>query len=288
MESPQNLKINVDEVLRARMPRLRRWMPRWLVGWLERLICQDKMNEMLRVAGDSRGADFCSKVLDHLDVKTDFKGVEHMPDVNDRRVLIVCNHPLGGLDGIALIDFVTRYYGVEPYFIVNDLLMAIEPLRDIFVPINKHGAQSRSAVAAVEQAFASDRPLIIFPAGLCSRRGKGGVVADLQWQKSFVARAESAGRTIIPIYFDGENSSFFYKFAKFRTRLGIKLNIEMVRLPREVFRARGSRFAVYVGESIAPSAITREGETRQQTADRLRLLVYSLRDNAIRNGREDN
>lgn len=272
----QPMKIDVDAVLAERLPKVRRWLPRWLVRRLERMICQDQMNALLADAAGMTGSQFCASVMRHLDVAITVEGESRLPSVDDRRVLFICNHPLGGLDGIALIDFVACRYGVEPLFIVNDLLLAIEPLRDVFVPIKKYGNQSKDAALNIDAAFESDRPLIIFPAGLVSRRGKKGVIADLQWQKMFVNKAVKSRRTIVPLFFDGKNSPFFYKFAKFRTRLGLKFNIEMVRLPKEVFRAAGSRFTVYVGDPIPPEAILAPGESPRQAADRLRNVVYSL------------
>ncbi len=279
MQNNQPLNINIDSVLRQRAPGVRRWMPRWLVHRLEKLICQDEMNEMLRVAGSRRGSQFCRSVLNHLNISITIKGYEKLPSVNNTKVLFICNHPLGGLDGIALIDTVANLYGVEPLFIVNDLLMAIEPLRDNFVPINKHGSQSRDAARAVDEAFTSSRPVIIFPAGLVSRRQRRGVIADLQWQKMFVNKAKMSSRSIIPLYFTGQNSSFFYKFAKLRTSLGLKFNIEMVRLPREVFRATGSHFEILVGDTVTPDKIQLPGESVRDAADRLRNIVYDLPNN---------
>lgn len=270
------IKIDVESVLRDRLGKGFRFVPRAVVRWLKRTVCQDQLNEMLEVNRGRRGAEFCRGVLSHLDVKVDIEGVEKLPPADNRRVVFVSNHPLGGLDGMALIDFVERRYGVAPKFIVNDLLMAIKPLGDVFVPINKHGAQSREAARNVDEAFAGDSPLIIFPAGLCSRRQKKGVVADLQWKKSFVNKAKQSRRDVIPLHFCGENSPFFYKFAKWRKRLGIKFNIEMVYLPREVFLSRGKRFKIVIGDAVRWSDLA-TGRDAQATADTLRETVYSLK-----------
>ena len=208
-EKKRPLEINIGEVLRQRLPRYSRMIPRCVVRSLERTVCQDELNRLLRENFPRRGADFCRGVLDDLGVKVRFHNTGNLPPKEHKRVLFVSNHPLGGLDGMALIDFVRDYYGVEPRFIVNDLLTAIEPLSDTFIPVNKHGAQSRQAIEALDEAFASDVPLLMFPAGLVSRRGKKGVVADLEWQKMFVTKARRYARDIIPLHFYGENSSFF-------------------------------------------------------------------------------
>ena len=268
------LEINVEEVIRQRLPRYNRFIPRCLIRRLERTICQDELNKLLRDNFPKRDAEFCRGVINDLKVSVNFFNIENIPPIEQSRVLFVSNHPLGGLDGIALIDFVERHYGIAPQFIVNDLLSAIEPLSDTFIPINKHGAQSRKAVEVLDNAFASDRPLIMFPAGLVSRRGKKGVIADLQWQKMFIAKAKEYKRDIIPLHFYGENSSFFYKFAKFRQRIGLKFNIEMIYLPREVFRSKGKSFDVVVGTPISFSSL--DDMPPMQKAQQIRQLIYSL------------
>lgn len=273
-EIKRPLEINVGEVLRQRLPRYYRFIPRGMVRWLERTVCQDGLNRLLRDNFPKRDADFCRGVLDDLDVTVNYHNIENLPPRELTRVLFVSNHPLGGLDGMALIDFVRSYYGVAPKFIVNDLLAAVEPLSDTFLPVNKHGAQSRQAIRALDDAFASDAPLLMFPAGLVSRRGKKGVVADLEWQKMFVTKARQSGRDIIPLHFYGENSSFFYKFAKFRRRLGLKFNIEMIYLPREVFRASGKTFDVVIGKPISHTSL--DNMPPMQKAQQIRQLVYDL------------
>lgn len=268
------LEINVGEVLRQRIPRYWRFIPRRLVHWLERTVCQDELNRLLRDNFPRRDADFCRSVLDDLGVTVNFHNLDNLPPKEQTRVLFVSNHPLGGLDGMALIDFVRTYYGVAPRFVVNDLLNAVEPLSDTFIPVNKHGAQSREAIRRLDDAFASDAPLLMFPAGLVSRRGKKGVVADLEWQKMFVAKARQYGRDIIPLHFYGENSSFFYKFAKFRRRIGLKFNIEMIYLPREVFRSKGKTFDVVVGKPIPHASLDDMPSARK--AQQIRQMVYEL------------
>lgn len=272
---PMPMRIDVAKVIEERVPRkYRRWIPKWLIRWLERTICQDQLNEMLRVNAGKEGSEFCRGVLDHLEINLAIHG--QLPDPDDKRVMIVSNHPLGGLDGMALIMAVADHYGVEPLFVVNDLLMAVEPLRPVFVPVNKHGRQSRQAVEAMVQALKSDRPVLYFPAGLVSRRAPDGGIADLRWQKTFVNKCKETGRAVVPCFFDGENTPFFYNFARRRERLGLKFNIEMIYLPREVFRCKQSSFSITFGQAI-PAHDLVGGAQAQDTADMLRASVYNLR-----------
>ena len=274
------MKIDVGAVLKARVPKVARFIPRPVVRWLERVICQDEMNEMLSVCRGRRDADFCRGVLDHLGITIDVAGTGNLPPATHRRVTIVSNHPLGGLDGMALIDYVTSYWGPGVKFVVNDLLMAIEPLHGTFVPVNKHGAQSRGALTQLDEAFDADAPVIVFPAGLVSRRGSDGTVCDLKWRKMFVNKSVQYHRDIIPMHFNGHNSAFFYKFARLRKRLGLKFNIEMVRLPAEVFRCRGARFKITVGPMIRWQSLE-SGTKADAQAQRIKQLVYDLAPNPM-------
>ncbi|MCM1293580.1 MAG: 1-acyl-sn-glycerol-3-phosphate acyltransferase [Bacteroides sp.] len=272
MSTDQPIQIDIDSIIKARLPRHYRYIPKFMIRGIANAICQDQLNEMLRVCNGKRDDEFCRGVLDHLDITY---AVEGSINTTNRRVIIASNHPLGGLDGMILIDYISRTYGGHIKFIVNDLLMAIEPLSGVFLPINKHGRQSRDAFAAIDRAMESDDPIVIFPAGLCSRKGADGTIADLQWQKSFVNKAITYHRDIIPLYFSGQNSKFFYNFAKLRSKIGLKLNIEMARLPKEVFRARGSNFTLRIGQPI-PWTDLKGGAKAQQTADEIRRAVYNL------------
>lgn len=266
------ISISLAGVLRDKLGKRAERIPGWVVRGLENLICQDRMNGLLRKVHPCRGAAFCEAVLRELDVEVEVLGARNLPE--SPRAVFVCNHPLGGLDGIAIIAELSRRYGPGLHFVVNDMLMAIEPLRDVFVPVNKHGAQSRGAASALEEALEGDGPVVIFPAGLCSRRGPGGKVADLEWKKMFVTKAIASGRPVVPMFFSGVNSPFFYNFARLRERLGIRLNIEMVRLPREVFRAQGSRFRLYCGRAVDVGELASRPVAEE--ALRIRNIVYSL------------
>ncbi len=269
------MQIDVDAVLRQKLPRHYRFIPRFIIKKLSRIICQEQLNEMLRINEGKEGSAFCRGVIDHLHITLREYGTEHL-DPAIQRIVIVCNHPLGGLDGMAMIDIVARRMGIEPWFVVNDILMAIPPLRPVFLPVNKHGAQSRESLRMLDQALAGDRPVIIFPAGLVSRKAKDGAIADLQWQRSIVNKCIKHKRDIVPAYFDGTNSNYFYNFARRRTRLGLKLNIEMIRLPREILLKENANLNAVFGATI-PWQTLKGGREAQSTIDSLRQQCYSLR-----------
>lgn len=260
-------------VLADKLGRKARMVPRFAVRYLERLVCQDALNDLLETAYPRRDADFCEHVVKRLGVRLDVRGEENLPA--DPRIIVASNHPLGGLDGICMIAWLSRRYGVTPRFVVNDLLKAVEPLGDCFVPVNKHGAQNRDDVSALDDVFAGDAPVVVYPAGLVSRLQPDGSIADLHWRCMFVKKAIECRRPIVPVHFQGENSPSFYRLAKRRKRLGIKFNIEMVLLPREVFRAAGKSFTLTCGSPICPDSLGDRSEASLR-ADEIRRIVYSL------------
>ena len=193
----------------------------------------------------------------------------------DDLVLQLQDHPLGGLDGLALISLLGNRYDHCIKFLVNDLLMAVEPLRGVFLPVNKYGKQSRDAAAQIEEALSSDVQFITFPAGLCSRMQPDGTIADLTWQKAAVVHAVNYQRDIVPVFFDACNSKFFYRFAKWRKKLGIKFNIELIFLPKEMLKQSGSTLHAIIGEPIPWASL--DGRAPKKEAARLRDIVYQMK-----------
>lgn len=266
------LRVDIDAVLRRRLPRQYGRIPRFLIRWLEHTICQDGLNELLENNYPMRGADFCEGVLRDLGITYEVTGEEEAR--KGSRVILVSNHPLGALDGITMIQWASKLFGMPARFVVNDLLMAVEPLQDVFLPVNKFGRQSRRTSTDIETVFASDVPIVVFPAGLCSRK-VNGKIEDLKWYKMFVNKAIQHHRDVIPVHFGGRNSAFFYNFAMWRKRIGLKFNIEQMYLPREIFRNKGARFTITLGHRI-PWQELQGGQSAQAEAQRIRSIVYDL------------
>ena len=265
------MRIDVDKVLRARLPRHYRYIPRFAVRWLERTVCQDQLNAILLKMAGKNSVDAASAALTEMGITIDEKGLEHLPE---GRYMFVSNHPLGGLDGLALISLLGNRSERHIKFLVNDLLMAVEPLRGVVLPVNKYGSQSRGTATQIEEALKSDNQFITFPAGLCSRMQPDGSIADLPWQKAAVNHAVNYQRDIVPIYFNACNSKFFYRFAKWRKKLGFKFNIELIFLPKEMINQCGSTLHVIIGEPIPWSSLDTRAPKKE--AARLRDIVYSM------------
>ncbi len=265
------MKIDVGHVLQERLPRHYKYIPRWAVRWLERTICQDKLNTILQKMAGLNSVDAATAALNEMDITVNATGLERLPA---GRYMFVSNHPLGGLDGLALISLLGNRYDKRIKFLVNDLLMAVEPLRGVFLPVNKYGKQSRVTATQIEEALESDNQFITFPAGLCSRMQADGSIADLPWQKAAVVHAVNYQRDIVPVNFDAQNSRFFYRFAKWRKRLGIKFNIELIFLPKEMIKKCGNSLNISVGEPIPWTSL--DAAHPKQEAARLREIVTQM------------
>lgn len=268
------LQIDLQGVLTARGARV----PGVVVHAAERLLCVKGLNALLRAAWPARGSAFGRRIAELLSItiRTDSAAPDAAALPEDTPLVFVSNHPLGGMDGIALITVLGERYGdASVRCPVNDLLMAVEPLRDLFLPINKYGGQARRATAAINAAWEDPHiRMVMFPAGLVSRQQRGGApIADLEWQKSFVAKALATGRTVVPVRFEGRNSATFYRVARWRKRLGLKLNVEQVLLPRQIFYQRGRTLTIRFLAPIAPARLQAMGDDDRARAAAVRALV---------------
>lgn len=270
-------RIDLHRILKERIGGWKgRLIPGALITLLEKLVHQDELNAVLEATDPSTGSEFCRRTYDYFGLTLDVYGLDNLEA--GKRYVFASNHPLGGLDGIGLIKVLGRRYGDDGLrFLVNDMLMNVEPLRPVFLPINKYGSQGRAAASAIASAYASDVQMLIFPAGLVSRLQPGGAIEDLTWQKSFVQKAVEYRRDIIPVRFEGRNRMRFYRTARWRKRLGLKVNVEQAMLPAELCASRGKKFRVTFGRPIGWQEISARlaaGETPAQIAASIRALIY--------------
>lgn len=264
--------IDVDKILRAKAPKQYKYIPKFVISYLKRIIHQDEINVFLNESKDRVGVDFLAASMDFLDVKVKVKGVENLP--KEGLCTFVSNHPLGGQDGVALGYVLGSHYKGKVKYLVNDLLMNLHGLAPLCIPINKTGKQGKDFPRMVEAGFQSDNHLIMFPAGLCSRRQKG-VIRDLEWRKAFVVKSVAAQRDVVPVHFGGRNSDFFYNLANICKTSGIKVNIAMLYLADEMFKNRHKTFTITFGKPI-PWQTFDKSRTPAQWAEYVKDIVYKL------------
>lgn len=273
------LEIDLNRIIRSRIGGWKgRLIPGFLISALERLVHQKELNATLDATYPAEGTAFAEAVYEYFDLTLDVRGMENIPDSG--RFIFASNHPLGGLDGIGLIKVLGSRYGDDGIrFLVNDMLMNVEPLRPVFLPINKYGSQGRKAAKAIADAYASDMQMLIFPAGIVSRLHPDGEIRDLAWQKSFIQKAVEYERDIIPVRFEGLNRNRFYRTAWWRKRLGVKINIEQAMLPAELCAARGNSYRVIFGRPVSWRQLADRlaaGATPAALAAEIRTAVHTL------------
>ena len=266
-------QIDIKQVLRQKAPSAARKIPGFMVDYLIRTVHQDEVNEILRRYHDKDGVAFMQELIGYFDLNLELVNEENIPA--EGRYIFASNHPLGGLDGICLSAIIGGRFDGKIRYLVNDLLLYLSNLRSIFVPINKHGAQGKKNAELIEKAYASDNQIITFPAGLCSRK-QNGKIQDTEWKKSFIQKAVEYRRDIVPVFFEGRNSNFFYRLANMRKALGIKMNYEMIYLPDEMFKSKHKTYSIHFGKPI-PWQTFDSSRKPAEWAEWVKEIVYNLK-----------
>ncbi len=274
MNQNSAFRIDLDKILRGKAPKHYRKIPRFLISYLKRIVHQEDINGILERNSGLEGVPFMHALVEkEFNLTLKLRGEENIP--TEGRFVFASNHPLGGLDGICLSSVVGDKFNGKIKYLVNDILYYIDPLKPIFVPINKYGAQAKTSANAINEAYASDNQVITFPAGLCSRK-TGGVIMDLEWTKSFIIKAVEFQRDVIPVHFEGKNSRFFYNLANLRKASGIKFNFELVYLPDEMYKNSNQTFTITFGKPI-PWQTFDKTKTAAEWAQFVKEEVYSLK-----------
>jgi len=263
--------IDIRNVIHKKNPVLAKMMPGFVVSFMKRLIHEDEVNRIIYDYRDQYGLTFVRSILDDMKVTYSMEGLELVPVKG--RYIFASNHPLGGFDGLVLMDAIgTKFFEIR--FIVNDILLNVKNFYPVFVPVNKHGRQSSEYARKIDETYSSHAQVLYFPAGLCSRKIKGQII-DLKWNKNFTQKAVQYKRDVVPIYFEGCNSNFFYHLANLRKKLRIKANLEMVFLVDEFFKQKGQHLKLKFGTPIEYTTFDKSKDYRQWT-DLVREKVYSM------------
>ncbi|WP_421754613.1 1-acyl-sn-glycerol-3-phosphate acyltransferase [Croceimicrobium sp.] len=271
LQSAPEKYIEIEKVVAEKNPALAKWLPGFVMRYIKRIIHQDEINEAMRLHGDKEGLPFVRAGLDFLNTTVKTVGLENIP--KEGGVILASNHPLGGLDGIAFMKAVGEVRE-DQQFLVNDILLNIKNLEPLFIPVNKVGANPRKALQVIEETYARDIAILVFPSGMVSRRLPDGI-GDLTWQKSFIAKAKKYKKDIIPVHIDGKNSSWFYNLSYWRSKLGIKANLEMFYLADEMFKQRGKTITITFGEPVSWQSFD-NSKSLVEWAEYMRSLTYAL------------
>ncbi len=272
MEVQKN--VDIAKVIETKSPRFFKLMPNFLLHKFKSLLHESDLNYILKNLAGKEKLEFINGGLKELQVMSSNFGLEKIP--REKGVIIVANHPLGGLDGLALINEIGKYRK-DIKFLVNDILSEIEPFKPYFIPINKHGLNSRENIIRLEKLFASNECIVIFPSGLVSRQ-KNGIIKDLDWRKTFVTKAKKHNKPIYPVYISGQNSKRFYQIAKWRSIFGVKINLEMFFLVDEMFKQKGNKIDITMGKPIDPGSLN-DKKNDLEWAQEIKNHIYKIQNN---------
>ena len=269
--------IDIDRILKGKMGAKAKFVPKPLISWLKRIAHEDEVNAFLWDNRDKKGVEWLKATVKYLDMTLVIEGKENLPASDDKKLYtFVSNHPLGGEDGVALGAIIGEHYDGRFRYLVNDLLMNLPGLAPVCIPINKTGHQGRNFPAMVKAGFESDNHMLMFPAGLCSRR-HNGIIRDIPWSKTFISKSVEYHRDVVPIHFSGQNSNFFYRLANFSDKC-LPFNLAMLFLVDEMYKNRHKTFHVTIGEPI-PWQTFDKSKTPMEWSQFVKDKVYSLEKN---------
>lgn len=266
-------QFDVENIIRNKNPRLLKLIPGLLIRYIKRVVHEDEFNDFLYRTKNDYAHDFVNAAIKNFEVRVISKGLENIPKQGG--CIIVCNHPLGGLDGIAVMNEVGSVRK-DIKALVNDILMNLKNLNSLLIPVNKHGKNTIENIRLIDQAYASGNCIIVFPAGMVSRK-QDGKISDLEWKKSFITKAVKYKQVVIPVFIEAQNSSFFYNLALFRKKIGIKTNIEMFYLVDEAYKQKGKFIRLTIGSPICSTIFTKK-HSDDYWAEKVKRQVYGLKN----------
>jgi putative hemolysin len=246
-------------------------MPGFVLNYVKKVTHEAWLNSVLTKHLELKGLDFVNALIEEFGMEVELIGEENIPKTGG--FILSANHPLGGMDGIALMYGIGKLRS-DIRFLVNDLLMSFDNFQPIFVPVNTLGKNSLDANLRIEEAYANNHPVLIFPAGLVSRKQEGKVM-DLKWKKSFISKAKKYRLDVLPCHIGGRNSEFFYNLANWRKKVGVGANIEMFWLVDEMYKQRGKKVVLKVGNPVSYQYFNSQ-QNDVQWAEYMKDLVYKL------------
>jgi putative hemolysin len=266
-----DLYIDLDKNIRESNSAFLKKMPQFVINLLKRIVMQQEFNVLLTSLGDVKGNAFLNGTLQKLNITVKIHGIENLPE--NGRCIFAANHPFGVIDGLILTHTVSTKYGTLRA-IANDAFNLIPQLNEFITDVNVYGTSSKEKISALNAIYDSAHAITHFPSGEVSRV-YDGKVQDTIWQKSFIKKAVESKRDIVPFHFHGENSKLFYFLFKIRKSLGLKMNIELMLLPREFFNKKNQTIELTIGKPIAYTTFDKS-KSHQEWANHVKESVYGL------------
>ncbi|MDA3808181.1 MAG: GNAT family N-acetyltransferase [Thiomicrorhabdus sp.] len=237
---------------------------------LKRLLHEDEINHFIQTNQHLKGFAFLDHVLDHFNFSYQINNRDFNNIPAEGRVIIVANHPIGSLDGLALLKLV-RSVRPDVSIVTNELLSHIDPLDSLFLSVDNMSAsaQHKSQFKAMLTALQSDQAVIIFPSGEVSRIRPSGV-RDGVWKAGFLKLAEKTKSPVLPIYIDARNSALFYALSAIYKPLGTLM------LVQEMFKQSHQQIQFHISKPIPWKSIAKHEHKGKKLANEFRKYLYRL------------
>ena len=237
--------LDTKQVITARYPQVanNKILNKPVTALFKHLLCEQEINEFQHEYPHLSGFDYVEQVLRYFDFSFRLKDQQKERIPSSGRVVIIANHPIGSLDGLALIKCIQDIRD-DIKVVANEMLMAIEPLHEILLPVNNmQGNTPKHNLHNIHLHLQNEGAVIVFPAGEVSRLRPQGI-RDTKWQTGFLRIAKRAQCPILPICIDAKNSALFYGVSMLYKPAATAL------LVKEMFNKKSKSMDVHIGEII--------------------------------------
>ena len=264
--------VDVEKMIRQKYPKLKNntIIQSAIKKFADSVVHQKSINDFLKENGHLGSFEFIENALESLDFTYSLSNKDLLNIPSSGRVVIIANHPLGGLDALALIKAISTIRK-DLKIVTNDFLNAIKPLKPIIIDINNFKTrQSKESINKIYEALHAEEALIIFPAGEVSRATPKGI-KDGEWYKSFLNFASRSHSPILPVFIGGKNSKTFYSVSALNKKLSTLL------LSHEMFKQKGKEIELIIGELIPASHILPHSLQRERVVELYKKHLYGLK-----------
>ena len=265
--------IDIQKEIEKKFPKIKEKenvLKKSLLKIAKKIVHEDSINQFLLQNSHLKGFDFVDAVLDYFDFDytVSSNDLQNIPSTG--KVIIIANHPLGGLDALCLLKLVGQIRK-DVKILANDFLVGFEALHSLMIPLdNFKDRQSKESIKKIYEALKNEEAIIIFPAGEVSRATPKGV-KDPAWNKGFLNFAKNSNSAILPIFLDAKNSKTFYTISL------INKTFSTLLLSNEMFNKKSKNINIKIGQIIPSEHITPKGLNKDFLVNLYKKHLYALK-----------
>ncbi|MCT7580792.1 lysophospholipid acyltransferase family protein [Aliarcobacter butzleri] len=265
--------IDIQKEIEKKFPKIKEKenvLKKSLLKIAKKIVHEDSINQFLSQNSHLKGFDFVDAVLDYFDFDytVSSNDLQNIPSTG--KVIIIANHPLGGLDALCLLKLVGQIRK-DVKILANDFLVGFEALHSLMIPLdNFKDRQSKESIKKIYEALKNEEAIIIFPAGEVSRATPKGV-KDPAWNKGFLNFAKNSNSAILPIFLDAKNSKTFYTISL------INKTFSTLLLSNEMFNKKSKNINIKIGQIIPSEHITPKGLNKDFLVNLYKKHLYALK-----------